>query len=675
VIRLGVDTGGTFTDVVCYDRDSGEVRVTKTPSTPPAFDEGVLNGIDKIREIVGFAPDDVSYLSHGTTVGTNAVLEGNLPDLGLITNEGLRDILEIGDQTRPDLYDLQTETPPAPVPRALRRGVPGRLDSRGREVDPLDEAAVRDAVDALVDAGVESVVVSMLFSYLNEAHEERVGEIIEAHDADVDYALSSAVHPEIREYDRTITTVLNEAVKTTVEAYFARLDAGVAERGIDVPLNVMHSGGGIFGTDQATRYAIRTVLSGPSAGAIAARDVARVEGVENVVGVDMGGTSADVSIVRDGEVVRSTEGEIDGLPVKTPMIDINTVGAGGGSVAWLDPGGAVRVGPESAGADPGPVCYGRGGERPTVTDANLLLGRINPEYFLDGEMDLAVERAREALAAEIADPLGLSVEAAAESVVDVANARLAREIRRVTVERGHDPADFALVAFGGAGPLQAPAIADEVGMDATVVPRNPGVFSARGLLLADVRMDESRAYRAADLDADALAAGFDDLTTTLRDRFADQAVAPDEVTVSRQVDMRYEGQSYEITVPVDAPVDAESVERAVERFHAEHARRYGHARRDEPVAAVTLRANGEAQTPPLADRPAAPDADPDKGTRGVHFDGAVHETAVYDRTALSVGRTVEGPAVLEESGSTSLVPPGTRATVTDDGNVRIDPAE
>jgi N-methylhydantoinase A len=675
VIRLGVDTGGTFTDVVCYDRESGEVRVTKTPSTPPAFDEGVLHGIDKIRDAVGFAPADVSYLSHGTTVGTNAVLERDLPDLGLITNRGLRDVLEIGDQTRPELYDLQTETPPALVPRALRREVPGRLDSRGNEVEPLDEAAVRDEVDTLVDAGVESIVVSMLFSYLNDAHEARVGELVEAHDADVDYALSSAVHPERREYDRTITTVLNEAVKTTVEAYFARLDAGVAGRGIDVPLNVMHSGGGIFGTDQATRYAIRTVLSGPSAGAIAAGDVARAEGVEHAVGIDMGGTSADVSIVRDGDVVRSTAGEIADLPVKTPMIDINTVGAGGGSVAWLDAGGAIRVGPESAGADPGPVCYGRGGEQPTVTDANLLLGRLNPDYFLDGEMTLAVDRARDALETAIADPLDLSVEAAAASVVDVANARLAREIRRVTVERGHDPGEFVLVAFGGAGPLQAPAIAAEMGMDATVVPRNPGVFSARGLLLADVRMDESRAYRAADLDADALAAGFDDLVAALRDRFADQAAPSDEVTVSRQVDMRYAGQSYELTVPVDAPVDAASVEAAVERFHAAHARRYGHAMRDEPVAAVTLRASGEVPTPPLADRPAAPDADPEKGTREVHFDGAVHETAVYDRTALSPGRTVEGPAVLEESGSTSLVPVGTTATVTERGNVRIEPSD
>jgi N-methylhydantoinase A len=542
-------------------------------------------------------------------------------------------------------------------------------------VDPLDEAAVRAEIDDLVDEGVESIVVSMLFSYLNERHEQRVGELVEAHDADVAYALSSATHPEIREYDRTITTVLNEAVKTTVEEYFTRLDAGIEARGIDVPLNVMHSGGGIFSTDQAIDYAIRTVVSGPSAGATAARDVTRSEGFEHAVGIDMGGTSADVSIIRDGEVVRSTEGEINDLPVKTPMIDINTVGAGGGSVAWLDEGGALRVGPESAGADPGPVCYGHGGEQPTVTDANLLLGRINPAYFLDGEMDLAVERAREAFATEIADPLGLSVEAAAQSVVDVANASLAREIRRVTVERGQSPGEFVLVAFGGAGPLQAPAIAADMDMDAIVIPRNPGVFSARGLLLADVRMDESQAYRAETLDATPLARQFDDLTAALLDRFADQSIDADAVRITRQVDLRYEGQSYEITVPIDAPVDAASLDAAVEHFHEEHARLYGHARREEPVAAVTLRASGEVPTPSLADRATAAETDPSKGTREVYFNGEVHETAVYDRTALSPGRRVEGPAVLEEPGSTSLVPVGTTATVTDRGNVRIDLAD
>jgi len=669
-VRIGVDTGGTFTDVVLYDRETGEVHVTKTPSTPPDFDEGVLDGIEKILEETGVDPADVEFLSHGTTVGTNAVLEEEIPDLGLITNEGLRDVLEIGDQTRPELYNLQTEKPPSLIPRRNRKEVPGRLNASGDVVDELDEEAVRAAARELDDAGVESVVASMLFSYLNPDHERRVAEIVTG-ETGLNCARSSAVHPEIREYDRTITTVLNEAVKTTVEDYFARLDRGVAARDVDVPLNVMHSGGGIFGTAQATRYAIRTVLSGPAAGAVATRDVSIEEGFDASIGIDMGGTSADVSIVRDGEIVRSTEGEINDLPINTPMIDINTVGAGGGSIAWLDAGGALRVGPESAGADPGPICYGGGGERPTVTDANLLLGRVSPDNFLGGEMDLAVEKTRELFRDRIAEPLGESVEEAALSVVQVANASLAREIRRVTIERGHDPGEFALVAFGGAGPMQAPAIARDMDMDATIIPRNPGVFSARGLLLADVRIDESRSFRADEATPEAVADQFEGLVDELLGRFQEQGIDRETVDVDRSLDMRYEGQAYEITVDLPTPVDRAALSTATERFHEAHERRYGHAMTDEPVEVVTLRASGTVPTPTFEDALAATDEDALRGTREVYFVEGPLETAVYRRAALEPGSTFEGPAILEGAGSTAVVPPETNVAVTEDGNVVV----
>jgi len=670
-VRIGVDTGGTFTDVVLYDPEAGEVSIAKTPSTPPEFDRGVLTGIGKILDRTGIDGREVGFLSHGTTVGTNAVLEGEIPDIGLVTNEGLRDVLEIGDQTRPELYDLQTEKPPALIPRHLRREVPGRLDSTGAEVDPLDEEAVRAVARDLAGEGVQSVVVSMLFSYLDPGHERRVGEILA--DEGLDYSLSSDVHPEIREYDRTITTVLNEAIRTTVEDYFARLERGIAERGVDAPLNVMHSGGGVFSTGQATERAVRTVLSGPAAGGVAAREVSGAEGFDDAVGMDMGGTSADVSIVQGGTLVRSTEGEISDLPVKTPMIDINTVGAGGGSIAWIDEGGGLRVGPTSSGADPGPICYGRGGTDPTLTDATLLLGRINPDYFLDGEMDLAVGKTRRLFEERIAEPLDLPVEEAALSVVEVANASLAREIRRVTVERGNDPADFVLVAFGGAGPLQAPAVAREMEMSAVLVPRNPGVLSARGLLLADVRIDESEAYPRRPPDADVLASRLADLEADLLDRVRGQGYEQREVAVERAVDARYQGQSYELTVPVPGGgVDEAALESVVEGFHEAHERRYGHAMRDEPVEFVTLRANATVPTPPLRDEPAAGDADPYRGERDVFFpeEGFV-ETALYERTALAPGEAVTGPAVLEESGSTSVVPPGTTAEVTERGNVLV----
>ena len=673
-VRIGVDTGGTFTDVVLYDEGTGRVHTTKTPSTPPEFDRGVLNGIDAILEETGVDPSRVEFLSHGTTVGTNAVLEGDVPPLGLLTNEGLRDVLEIGDQTRPELYDLQQEKPPALIPRRRRLGVPGRIAYDGSAVDELDETAVREALDDLVAAGSESVVVSMLFSHLNDEHERRVGELIEAHDADLEYALSSAVYPEPREYDRTVTTVLNEAVKRNIADYLDRLGSGVGERGIDVPLNVMHSGGGIFSPEQATEFALRTVLSGPAAGAVACRDVSTGLGYDAALGLDMGGTSADVSVVEGGELVRSTEGEINDLPIKTPLIDINTVGAGGGSIAWIDEGGGLRVGPKSAGADPGPICYDRGGTEPTVTDANLLLGRLSAEAFVAGDMDLVVDRTRERFREAVADPLDESVESAALDVLKVANAKMAREIRRVTVERGRDPAEFALVAFGGAGPMQAPAVAERMDIDTVVLPRTPGTLSARGLLLADVRADESRAYRGERLDPEAMESGFEELEATASERFAEMGFDAEEVTIERAADMRYVGQSYELTVPAgEGPLDEAALDGVVERFHGEHARLYGHAMREEPVEAVTLRVTGTVPTPPMADSPDPEEADADRGEREVYFEATGYaDAAVLFRPALAVGETVEGPVILEDTGSTAMLPPGTTGRVAEDGSFVIE---
>ena len=672
-VRIGVDTGGTFTDVVLYDVETNEIFTTKTPSTPSQFDDGVLNGIDKIFDETGTTPTRVSFLSHGTTVGTNAVLENEIPDLGLITNDGLRDVLEIGDQTRPELYNLQTDKPPALVARRHRLGVPGRIDAAGEVVDQLDETAVREAIAELDDAGVDSIVVSLLFSYLNDAHERRVGELIDA-ETDLDYALSSAVYPEPREYDRTVTTVLNEAVKMTIQEYLGRLDDGISDRGIDVPLNVMHSGGGIFGTEQASAFALRTVLSGPAAGAVACREVTRTERLERAIGLDMGGTSADVSIVEEGGLVRSTEGEINDLPINTPLVDINTVGAGGGSIAWIDAGGGLRVGPQSAGADPGPICYGRGGTRPTVTDANLVLGRIDPDAFLTGDMRPAITEAKRLFEDQIADPLGKSVSEAAMDVVKVANAKMARELRRVTVERGRDPGEFALVAFGGAGPLQAAEIARDMDMDTLVVPRSPGVFSARGLLLADIRMDESRAYTGETLDAAQVEREFATLVARLTERFEDQGLDADEVSVARQLDLRYEGQAYELTVTMpDGEFSEDRFEEALSRFHEQHEQLYGYDMPDEPLELVTLRAAGTVETPPIADDPSTAGEPAATREREVYFEetGFV-ATPVLDRRAIAVGDEIEGPAIIEESGCTTLLPPNTTAETTSEGNLRID---
>jgi len=672
-VRIGVDTGGTFTDVVLYDERSGRVHTIKTPSTPPEFDRGVLRGIDEILAETDTDPKRVDFLSHGTTVGTNAVLEDEMPPLGLLTNDGLRDVLAIGDQTRPKLYDLQQEKQLSLIPRRRRIGVPGRIGHDGTEVDPLDETAVEAAVDRLTDRGAESIVVSMLFSHLNADHERRIGEIIERHDADVEYTRSSAVYPEPREYDRTVTTVLNEAVKRTIADYLDRLGDSITDREIDVPLNVMHSGGGIFSPAQATAFALRTVLSGPAAGAVAAQAVSTELGYDNAIGLDMGGTSADVSIIEDGSLVRSTEGEIADLPIKTPLIDINTVGAGGGSIAWLDAGGGLRVGPRSSGAEPGPICYDRGGTEPTVTDANLLLGRLRAEPFVTGEVGPVVDRTRDRFHETIAEPLNESVEDAAVSVLQVANARMAREIRRVTVERGRDPSEFTLVAFGGAGPLQAAAVATRMDIGTVILPRTPGVFSARGLLLADVRADESRAHRGDRLDADAMATAYAELEETQRERFVEMGFGADDLSLERTADMRYVGQSHELIVSIDGgTVDETTVETAVERFHDDHERLYGYAMTDEPVEAVTFRVAGRVRTPPLRDEYEGDAETARRGCRDVHFEehGTI-ETGVYWRPALAIDETIDGPAILEETGSTAMIPPDGTATVAADGSVLI----
>lgn len=675
-VRLGVDIGGTFTDIVLYDEDDDRLVTTKTPSTPDAFEEGVLTGIARVLDDEGLSGDELGFLSHGTTVGTNAVLEGDLPTIGLITNQGLRDVIEIGDQTRPELYNLFTDKPPSVVPRHLRKEVTGRLDHAGDVIEPLDESQVREAVSELRDEGVESVVVSMLYSYLNDDHERRVGSVLEDEAPGLAYACSSAVYPEIREYERTITTVLNEAVKVKIRDYVNRLEDGLHEQGIDTPLNIMHVGGGVLRGDQAIDDAIRTVLSGPAAGAVATRTTSRREGYPNAIGMDMGGTSTDVSIVRDGEIIRTTEGEINHLPIKSPMIDLSTVGAGGGSITWVDEGGALRVGPESAGADPGPICYGRGGERTTLTDANLLLGRINADYFLGGELDLAIDETAEQFREQIAEPLGQPLAEAAQSVVNVANARLTRELRRVTVERGEDPSDYVLVAFGGAGPLHAARVAEAMEMEGVLVPHNPGVFSAHGLLVADVRVDESHSYRRDSLDLDALNAQYAELVDRVTGRFVDQGFDVEEVTVEREADLRYRGQSYELTVPVPGgatdQIDTATFEAAVDRFHERHRRMYGHARTEEPVEVVILRVSGTVSSPahdPAVDQP---EGEAEQGTREVHFAAAeTAETAVYERTQLVPGAVIEGPAILEEPSSTTVVPPGHTARVSERGNVLI----
>ncbi|WP_435358500.1 hydantoinase/oxoprolinase family protein [Haloarchaeobius sp. DFWS5] len=673
--RVGVDIGGTFTDLVTI-RD-GTVRVLKTPSTPESPEQGVIDGLDAVAERDGVDLGAVDFLGHGTTVATNAVLEGTWADTALVTTEGFRDVLEIGRQARPDIYDFTAEKPDPVVPRDRRFEVGERLDERGAVVEPLDEHGLGALVSDLASTDAESVAVSLLYSFENEDHERRVGERIED-ELDVPVSLSSRVLPEIREYERTQTTALNAALKPVMERYIGRLESRVASRGVGVDLKIMQSNGGIITADSARDRPVNTLLSGPAAGVQGATYVAGLADIDDLVTMDMGGTSCDVSLVQHGDPLVTTDVKVGDYAVSVPMIDVHTVGAGGGSLAWIDAGGALRVGPRSAGAEPGPVCYGRGGTKPTITDAHALLGRIDPSNFVSSEFDATGKPVRDAVSEHVADPLDLSVEEAAQGILDVANANMARALRVVSVERGYDPREFGLVAFGGAGPLHACRLAEELGIPKVVVPRTAGVLSALGLLISDILYDHSTSkVRPWD---EVTPGPLTETFATFRKRgtaqLASADIDPEQMRFERSVDMRYAGQSFDLTVPVpDEEIGAETLTTVVERFHDRHRQRYGHAYTDEPVELVTvrLRARGVVETPDL--HPDAVDGTTEDAiaeTRPVVYDGETHETRVYDRKQLPTGGSFDGPAVVEGPESTVVIHPGQSAEIDEYGTLLVE---
>jgi len=660
--RLGVDIGGTFTDLVTIA--DGSVRVEKVASTPDAPERAVANGLETIADAA--PPADIGFFAHGTTVATNAVLEGEFAETALVTNEGFRDALEIGRQNRPDIYDLHGTKPDSVVPRHRRYGVPGRLDARGEELEALDEDAVRELA---ADIDADSVAVSLLFAFENSTHEERVADILR--EAGVEsVSLSSTVLPEIREYERTLATSLNAALRPVMDRYLGRLESELDDLGVTAPLRVMGSSGGIVDGETARTRPVETLLSGPAAGVRGAAHVAGRLGHENLLTMDMGGTSCDVSLVEGGDPVVTRDVEVGPYPVAVPMVDVHTVGSGGGSLAWLDEGGALRVGPNSAGADPGPVCYGRGGTDPTVTDAHCVLGRIDPGAFL-GDVGGAVAAADSAFE-RLGDRLGVGRREAAAGVIEVANANLARALRVVSVERGYDPREFALVAFGGAGPLHATAVAAEVGVPEVLVPRAAGVLSALGLLVSDLTYDDSatRIRPWDDLDAETL-------ESTLREfeRVGTERV-PDGLPVEheRYLDVRYVGQSFDLRVPAPDDIDAAALDTVAARFHERHEARYGHAARGEPLELVTVRVRTRGVVdPPDIDPPtdAGTADDAVRETRTVRFDGD-RETPVYDRGELPTETELEGPAIVEGAESTVVVRPADFLTVERDGTLRLE---
>ncbi|MBO0827034.1 MAG: hydantoinase/oxoprolinase family protein [Streptosporangiales bacterium] len=675
-LRIGIDTGGTFTDVVAVDEDTGEVVTTKTPSTPADPADGFIAGIDKVLARTRAGRDAVTAVSHGTTVATNKLLEGRVENLGLVTTEGFRHILEIARQAVPDGYGNSYfwVKPPRLVPADRVRTVGGRIAADGSEIRPFDEDDAVAAARWFRDQGITAVGVCLLHSYANPSHERRMREVLAREHPDAVVSISSDVLREYREYERAVTTLVDAAVKPDIRRYVGTIATRLAAYG-DPAFYVMKSNGGVLSASEVVHQPVSTVLSGPAAGVLGAARVAERAGVTSVLTLDGGGTSTDVAVVVDGHPALTTEGTVGTYPSKIPMIDVVTVGAGGGSVAWLSAEGTLKVGPRSAGAVPGPICYALGGEQPTVTDANAVLGRI-PPHLLGGEIPLDVDAARAGLS-ELAGKLGRGMEEAAAGVLEVSAWNQANALRRVTVKRGVDARDFTLVSFGGSGSLSACRLVDLLGLRGVVVPPDPGNLSAYGLLTVDVRNDHVRTYvrRHDAVDPASIAAAFAALGHEAGEALAREGFPPASRAFARSADLRYFGQAFEVRVAVpDGEVDRPLLDAVAAAFHAEHRRLYGYdfdGDDRQQVEWVNLRVTGVGPIPrPRERHTRTGSGEARTGTRPVFFDGW-REAAVYDRYALSASDVVTGPAVVEEFGATVPVRPGFTATVDAHANLSL----
>jgi N-methylhydantoinase A len=653
--RLGVDVGGTFTDLVALV--DGGLITAKVPTTPRNQARGVVAALEDVQPGVGA----VASLAHGSTVATNALLERRGARTALVTTEGFRDVIEIGRQNRPALYDLTRDRSPALVPRELRFTVRERMGRDG-VLTPLDEESVRAAVDACRAAEVEAVAVCLLFGFLHPEHEQKIGTALREALPGLQISLSSEVLPEFREYERCSTTVANSYLTPRLAAYLDSLADEVEALGLPSPL-VMQSSGGAAEIETAAARAASCLLSGPAGGVVGAAWVAGLSGFQDLLTFDMGGTSTDVASVLGGAVQTTTESVVAGVPVKLPMVDVHTVSAGGGSIAWVDAGGALRVGPGSAGADPGPAAYGRGGKEPTVTDANLYLGYLPDGAELGGEVRLDRAQAEAALG-RVGAAVDLDSEETARGIIGVADAEMIRALRVISVERGLDPRELTLVAFGGAGGLHACSLAEELGIGRILVPRAAGVLSALGLAISDVRRDQVSPLLAELGTADRadIESRFAGLEANARGRLADDA----GLSMARLADLRYQGQSFELTV------EAADLEELPARFHAAHERRYGYRMEDEVVELVNLRlvATVPRDKPDLSEAASRRGGSPSR--RRVRLDDGWQEVDVYDRAALGVESELQGPAVVEFAESTLLVRAGWRASVDEIGTLNLE---
>ncbi len=655
MVIIGVDTGGTFTDFIYKDGDKW--GIFKTLSTPENPAKAVLYGIEKI------AKDKPKNITHGSTVATNAVLERKGAKTAFITNKGFEDILFIGRQNREKLYDLHYRKNPPLVPEEFSFGVKGRIIYTGKEIEKLDEAEIEKVVEILKEKGAESVAVSFLFSFLNPEHEEIVERVLKRHGFEV--SISSKIVPEFREYERSSTTVINAYVMPKMKGYISFLEDHLSK---EDRLRIMQSNGGVISSETVKEQPVRTILSGPAGGVVGAWKIGKLAGYEKLITFDMGGTSTDVSLI-DGKPIITTESKIEGYPVKVPVIDIHTVGAGGGSIARIDSGGALTVGPESAGADPAPICYGKG-EEITITDANLFLGRLIPDYFLGGNMKLQFERIVPYFE-EMAKKAGITPLELAEGILNIANTKMEKAIRVISVERGYDPQEFSLFSFGGAGGLHAVFLAKMLNIPRVIVPQNPGILSAMGMVLSDIVKDYSLTVMLTgkSVNKENTEKFFKVLEERAVEDLKREGISENKIRAEKYLDMRYKGQSFELIVPF--------VDDFIEAFHKEHEKVYGYSNRKREVEVVNVRIRtiGETEKPELKKFDLVSEKVPEGALlekRKVYFDGKWIETSVYDREKLLPGNRIEGAAIVVEYSSTTVIPPFAKAFVDEYKNLVIE---
>ncbi|SFK80449.1 hydantoinase/oxoprolinase family protein [Falsiroseomonas stagni] len=673
--RVGVDSGGTFTDVCLFDEDDGRVEVWKVSSTPDDPSRGIAQGVEEgMRRVAPEATQPgapITYFGHGTTVATNALIQHRGVKTGLVTTDGFRDLLEIGRQKRPDLYDMQADKPPTLVPRDLRFQVAERVRHDGRIDLALDEDAVRAAARALKAAEVKAIAVSFLYGFIRPEHEARAVAILREEMPEVFISAGHEIAPEFREFERLSTVVLNAYLGPVMRRYIERLTPRLRDLGMTATPHLTQSNGGVIGFGTAAAMPVRAVLSGPSTGVVGAQAIGELAGFPDLITFDMGGTSTDVALLNGGQCKLASEATVHGYPIKAPMLDIHTVGAGGGSIAYIDGGGLLKVGPRSCGADPGPVCYGRGNSEPATTDANVVLQTLNPEYLLAGRMKIDQSLAKASIAG-MAERLGLGVMETAQGIISVVTANMARAIRVISIQRGYDPRDYTLMAFGGAGPLHAARLAIELDMKRVLVPRNPGILCAMGLLLTDLRADfaATRLMPATEASVTDVAAAFEGLVARAEEWFAHEEIAEGDRALTRTADIRYAGQNYELPVALPpGPVTAETIAALAAGFTESHRQRYGFIAEEEPIQLVTLRleATGRVAKAKLASHP---DAGLDAtgaiiGKRDVWFPeaGGFVATPIYSRDALHPGNRFVGPAIVEQMDTTTVVLPGMTARV------------